>query len=139
MGSRAMQLLDDVGDGLADPGDRAQAAFLDDRGERHRQRGNALRGAGIGASPVGIAAGERGAPRKLREERGDVGCIVVRHGQFACRHPSQTGCRFTLGFIERVKPARDANAADAVGIEFSGGSGGRQLRSASSKHAHIGA
>jgi hypothetical protein len=53
-----VQAGDDIGDGLANAWDFAQAPFSDDLGERHGQSTEAIGGTSIGFGAVGIAAAQ---------------------------------------------------------------------------------
>jgi hypothetical protein len=70
--------VDDVRDGLADPGDFAQAPLADDLSERHSQRAEALGRARIGFGAIGITAAQGDPLPEFAQQLDDLGGVNHR-------------------------------------------------------------
>jgi hypothetical protein len=88
MRSGAVQLGDDIGDRLADPGQLAQTIFGNDAVERLDQRREPVRSALIGFGTKVIVSGEGSAPAEFDQERGHGQCVERHFSAAAVARPA---------------------------------------------------
>src|SRR5436190_24248423 len=100
MRARAVQLGDDIGNGVADARNLLEPSRFYYLFKSNHQCGEAIRGPGIGLGPVGIPSAQRGAAGKFPEQLCDGFSVLGSH-----ENPSGLPDNAQISCLSQLAPA----------------------------------